>query len=182
MSAIAKNGILYQGGTPVIDITNVALQELISTDSYNPYVLYNITDLNDNTNIIDDNSVNVNTTWSSAKISSMGGGVDYSTDEQDTGLTWVDGKKVYQKSYDITLTSGETELETAEFMADKKIIGGEGGAYSTQGYACALGGLASNGDWAFNFHIPPAGNLLAYVTSALIGGHAYMTIRYIKET
>lgn len=29
---------------------------------------------------------------------SGGGGVDYSTDEQDTGLKWIDGKKIYQKT------------------------------------------------------------------------------------
>ena len=28
-----------------------------------------------------------------------GGGVDYSTTEQDTGIKWVDGKSVYQKTY-----------------------------------------------------------------------------------
>lgn len=27
-----------------------------------------------------------------------GGGVDYSTDEQDTGLKWIDGKNIYQKT------------------------------------------------------------------------------------
>ena len=28
-----------------------------------------------------------------------GGGVDYSLEEQDTGLKWIDGKDIYQKSY-----------------------------------------------------------------------------------
>ena len=28
-----------------------------------------------------------------------GGGVNYSTEEQDTGLTWVDGSHIYQKSF-----------------------------------------------------------------------------------
>lgn len=28
------------------------------------------------------------------------GGIDYSTDEQDTGLKWIDGKSIYQKTWD----------------------------------------------------------------------------------
>lgn len=31
-------------------------------------------------------------------ISASGGGVDYSLDEQDTGLKWIDGKPIYQKT------------------------------------------------------------------------------------
>lgn len=32
------------------------------------------------------------------------GGINYSMEEQDTGLTWVDGKKIYQKTVDVPLT------------------------------------------------------------------------------
>lgn len=28
-----------------------------------------------------------------------GGGIDYSTEEQDTGIKWLDGRKIYQKTY-----------------------------------------------------------------------------------
>ena len=38
-------------------------------------------------------------------------GASYSTDEVDTGLTWIDGKKLYQKSFDISeITSSYTNL------------------------------------------------------------------------
>lgn len=30
------------------------------------------------------------------------GGVDYSTSEQDTGLKWIDGKSIYQKTFSFT--------------------------------------------------------------------------------
>lgn len=30
-----------------------------------------------------------------------GGGVNYSAEEQDTGLTWIDGSKIYQKTISI---------------------------------------------------------------------------------
>lgn len=33
-----------------------------------------------------------------------GGGVDYSTTEQDTGIKWIDGKSIYQKTYEVSGT------------------------------------------------------------------------------
>lgn len=34
------------------------------------------------------------------------GGVDYSTSEQDTGIKWIDGKKIYQKTINFTVAGG----------------------------------------------------------------------------
>jgi len=47
------------------------------------------------------------TKWERAVLSDSaggggGGGVTYSTTEQNTGLTWVDGKDIYQKTYHFT--------------------------------------------------------------------------------
>ena len=39
------------------------------------------------------------------------GGVDYSTTEQDTGLKWVDGKDIYQKTYMVDLTSDSLNVD-----------------------------------------------------------------------
>ena len=41
-----------------------------------------------------------------------GGGIDYSTEEQDTGIKWLDGRKIYQKTYNnftTTLPRGWTQ-------------------------------------------------------------------------
>lgn len=53
---------------------------------------------------IDDSTASVSTTYSSSKIEQLisgigGGGVDYSATEQDTGLKWIDGKPIYQKTF-----------------------------------------------------------------------------------
>ena len=41
--------------------------------------------------------------WENANESGGGGGgIDYSTTEQDTGLTWIDGRTLYQKTYTLT--------------------------------------------------------------------------------
>lgn len=45
---------------------------------------------------------------------SSGGGVDYSTTEQNTGLKWIDGKPIYQKSVNanINLTASWVDVLT----------------------------------------------------------------------
>lgn len=42
-------------------------------------------------------------TW----VDQSSGGVNYSTSEQDTGLKWIDGKTIYQKS--VVFTTGATD-------------------------------------------------------------------------
>lgn len=53
---------------------------------------------------IDDANVSLSTTYSSSKIEQLisgvgGGGVNYSTTEQDTGLKWIDGRTIYQRTF-----------------------------------------------------------------------------------
>ena len=38
-------------------------------------------------------------TWGTVQAT---GGIDYSTSEQDTGLKWIDGKSIYQKTFSFT--------------------------------------------------------------------------------
>lgn len=57
--------------------------------------------------VIDDANASLQTTYSSSKIEQLisgigGGGIDYSTTEQDTGLKWIDGKPIYQKTFMIS--------------------------------------------------------------------------------
>lgn len=72
---------------------------------------------------------------------SGGGGIDYSTTEQDTGQKWINGKKLYQKviDYDIAtlgLPSGtiiDTGVQDADFMfiKSKVAVFPAGGAVGT---------------------------------------------------
>lgn len=51
--------------------------------------------------------------------SSGGGGIDYSTTEQDTGVKWIDGKPIYQKTIHfetpISISSSGTGLSDSYF-------------------------------------------------------------------
>lgn len=42
---------------------------------------------------------------------SSGGGVDYSTTEQNTGMKWIDGKPIYQKTYHFIEASATVEKD-----------------------------------------------------------------------
>lgn len=49
-----------------------------------------------------------------------GGGVSYSLAEQDTGLKWIDGKKIYQKSVEFTTgVAGEYHRLQTGILAEK---------------------------------------------------------------
>jgi hypothetical protein len=39
-----------------------------------------------------------------------GGGVDYSTTEQDTGLKWIDGKNIYRRTFTGNLGNASTQI------------------------------------------------------------------------
>lgn len=47
--------------------------------------------------------------------SSGGGGISYSTTEQATGLTWIDGKPIYQKTFVVT---GANYIDISELNID----------------------------------------------------------------
>lgn len=110
------------------------------------------------------------------KMDAPTGGVDFSTNEQDTGLKWIDGRPIYQKTYVLDtkpsigtgwhsiLTKGESELTI------DKIINGfvitDTGIYFPVGVAC-------NDDT----------NIEVYnMSSITITGVEYFTIQYLKTT
>lgn len=79
------------------------LKDLID-DIVIPTVPENITDLDDvNVSDILQNQVlawdSTSEKFVNVNQSGGGGGVDYSTTEQDTGLKWIDGKPIYQITY-----------------------------------------------------------------------------------
>ena len=68
-----------------------------------------------------------------------GGGIDYSTTEQDTGLKWIDGKPIYQKTFSLAFTSNFLSVDLTALNIDSvvKIEGGvcdSSGGYIPFGY------------------------------------------------
>ena len=113
-----------------------------------------------------------------------GGGykqMDYSLTEQDTGITWVDGKKVYQKSYTGTIGSAGPTLIEADFP--HTIIGVDAWFRDTSGLGMSCGNLNTSG-WLAAVHVTNSNNvfnLVTYTGSALNGGTYLVTVRYTKD-
>lgn len=67
--------------------------------------------------------------WINANVSS--GGIDYSTTEQDTGIKWIDGKTIYQKTIDLssfTFSSAWTTFYTdanIDYLISVELTNGE---------------------------------------------------------
>lgn len=51
--------------------------------------------------------------------SSGGGGLDYSTTEQNTGLKWIDGKPIYQKT--LQFVANDTLVNIADLSIDNVV-------------------------------------------------------------
>lgn len=112
--------------------------------------------------------------------SSGGGGINYSTSEQDTGLTWIDGSEIYQKSYSGTASSSSNTIEAS--FTNKKIIEANGYITKSNGMGISIGGLSNSTTWAFGVHIDNSNNLCVIVDNDTINGEYCITIRYIKTS
>lgn len=76
-----------------------------------------------------------------------GGGINYSTDEQDTGLKWIDDRAVYQKTFtgstaantDHTVISEELTQTTCEIVGSSMSVGANASAgYVNSSNYCGL--------------------------------------------
>ena len=110
-------------------------------------------------------------------------GTDYSTDEQIIG-SWIDGKKLYQKTVDCGALPNNTTKNVAHNIENaEKFVYMEGYATSGTGFlflnhpfgqssSISYANAAVNGD---NINIKTLSNLSAYTES-------YITLRYTKTT
>lgn len=108
---------------------------------------------------------------------SGGGGINYSTEEQDTGLLWVDGRKIYQKTYSQVLNQTMSNGSTWYAMNDlngKEIIDNETFYKS--------GTIVTSG--VVNIQGPDNAGVGTLLTSINLssGGMLTSTIRYVKTS
>ena len=122
-----------------------------------------------------------------------GGGINYSTNEQSTGLTWVDGKTVYQKTFVNTNLQHDSDHGGAYNLGTmptfESLVGYEGFACESTGVGwTGLNGIEAISGWGFGFHITsglvllyPAGGTPSQM-SVIEGGKAWVTVKYTKPT
>lgn len=106
-----------------------------------------------------------------------GGGVDYSTDEQDTGLKWIDGSSIYQRTFKLS----ETITAQANSWTDTLItITGATAlinVFINSGKSCytiSSSGLSDNNTLTIN--VPRA------LTMTPSSADWFFTVQYLKTT
>lgn len=123
------------------------------------------------------------------------GGISYTTEEQDTGLTWIDGRPIYQKTYSVTSPSGNTATNLIEITSESidfivedalTLTASWTSSGKTFGYnSTGTGNPSVAGQLVYKFN--PNGDDKDYVTVTL-GSETvyrskplYLTIRYVKK-
>lgn len=105
--------------------------------------------------------------------------VSYSTIEQDTGLTWINGSPIYQKTVEIPNVSTNNNNSVVHGVNLKQAIGVEGMQIQTNGNFLVIPSGDSDGAYDNRIVITDT-HLIFYSGSATIGS-AYFTIKYLKE-
>ena len=117
-----------------------------------------------------------------AEGGSGAGGIDYSETEQDTGLKWIDGKKIYQKTYSFTTPSSGQSL-TLDTIATLDTIIEINGLYKILGTDWyVFPDTQSSDNQAIVYYESSTHKILCYVAgTARAGRAAIATIKYTKS-
>lgn len=119
--------------------------------------------------------------------------LDYSTAEQKTGVKWIDGRDIYQRTFVKTLAylpdadsssfliaSG---LDTIDVLID---ISGTVKGNGVHAF-CGTTGLINANGWKYSIHLDSDNQLVVWTGSSsdyyneIAGGKAFITIKYVKN-
>lgn len=109
---------------------------------------------------------------------SSGGGIDYSTTEQDTGLKWIDGKPIYQKTFNITANS---YVDISSLNIDK-VVSSDGIMELSNNVFYHLNIYGDANYKAFYGTDVGAGRINTTVGSGWTATNICVTLRYTKTT
>lgn len=105
--------------------------------------------------------------------------ISYSTTEHQVG-TWIDGSDVYEKSFEIQITSTDPIIIEQDASYIDALLSFEGSCKSSAGLM-AGSGMSVNTGWGFAVHRNASNQLVLYGNpTAVLNGTAYVTIRYTK--
>lgn len=134
---------------------------------------------------------NINGTWSDWESSSGGSNYTYSTNEQEVG-TWIDGKTVYEKTYEVTNITSDNNIVLDANMTPSAIslLPGCGAVLKTTGtYNTDFALSMTSDNTAAGFRIMTNANglcvnVMGYSNYASQYGTCtlYVTIRYTKSS
>ena len=100
----------------------------------------------------------------------------YSTEEKIVG-TWIDGKPIYRKCYNITLAKGLVPIDTIANV--DTYLGCKGSYISSSNNKLAIPWVGANTEYT-DVLIDTSGNVIT--TSSLTGTNCVIVIKYTKTT
>lgn len=115
-------------------------------------------------------------------ISASGGGeINYSTSEQDTGVLWFDGRHIYQKTIEISVTSSNTfsydlSALNIDIIIDNNFI--YLFADATHNYQVPV--YYGNSQDFINWFLQDKSTLIIRKPNNIANGTAYVTFKYVK--
>lgn len=122
-------------------------------------------------------------------VDAPSGGVNYSTNEQDSGLTWIDGRPIYQKTFTGVLARGDydywnkMDLGATDAVA---IVGMEAAIYDGSGNLVPFGSspISSNigyGDYSYTPRVVGGHFEIGFNDNTSAVGFNYLiTFKYVK--
>ena len=120
-----------------------------------------------------------------AEGGSGAGGIDYSTDEQDTGLKWIDGKKVYRKTISVGAMPNATIKNVDHNITNlDTVISASGMVYRTDDQSYYTLPLVHSFAASNNISISVTGTQISLATGynwSTITDNGYVTILYTKS-
>lgn len=112
-----------------------------------------------------------------------GGGISYSTEEQDTGLKWINGKSIYQKTYEIGEIPNSTSKVITTLSGVDVVIALNGFCYQANAEAVRMRPLpfSAVSNVTDNIRLDITDNELRIVTASSWTNYTgYVTIQYTK--
>ena len=112
-----------------------------------------------------------------------GSNINYSTQEQDTGIKWTNGETIFQKTWIIdtlTRTGSDNLIDSGFNNVNKKIISMEGSCTDKNGNICQFPYSPSDNSYAITAIIKSDGLNIILGSSNSQVNNLIMTIKYIK--
>ena len=183
---------VWENGTTSLDLDD--LQDVVITNPTNGQVLkYHamrdqwINEADEGTPVIANPSGTATGTLNKVSISGLvynipsgggGGGVNYSTTEQDTGLTWIDGRPIYQKTFYMSTFSATIDSSFTPDIYDHYWQKDITWRYDSGGYHYVGGSFGGVGGPLYTE--ADSRGLLAANNTGVSPEDIYITIQYTK--
>lgn len=119
----------------------------------------------------------------------MGGGINYSLQEQNTGLKWIDGKDIYQKTIYFNALGGANVQVTRDIsdLNASTIVKAEGIVIDPYGNYLILPNTEIGSSTQYNIYMAISVKSTEKVVRISVGSYgrtdnqAYVTIQYTKN-